>query len=177
VKTLHIAPSDSAGGSLRQAIRDAGRDDDVLSYLDDLSCGPIASEEPSEWAEWWGQFYDDPNIEADLKAFWNRISTTEDRLVVWFGCYSASELPFFHAWVDRLGDRPFDLIDVTRRQVSFRGRNGTLVTRTMESVGVMNPEMLRSLLGSEQPAMPPLRADARQTWRRRRSSLGPDRLL
>jgi hypothetical protein len=47
MKTLHIAPGDSAGGSLIRAIRDAGRDDQVLPFRDDLSCGPIGSDDPS----------------------------------------------------------------------------------------------------------------------------------
>ena len=176
MRTLHIAPGDSAGGSLRRAVRSTGSDDDVLSCRDNLSCGPIASDDQPERAEWWGQFYEDPDIEANLKAFWDRVSTTEDRLVVWFGRYSASELSFFHAWVDRLGDRPFKFIDVTARQVPFRRRDGTGGTRSMESVGIMNPDMLRSLLGSEQPAMLPLREEARQRWRRLKAENAPFRV-
>ncbi|MDF2119576.1 DUF1835 domain-containing protein [Roseiarcaceae bacterium H3SJ34-1] len=42
MKTLHIAPGDSAGGSLQQAVIDAGTDDEVLPWRDDLSCGPIS---------------------------------------------------------------------------------------------------------------------------------------
>jgi hypothetical protein len=176
VRTLHIAPGDSAGGSLRMAVRSAGSDDEVLSCRDNLSCGPIASDDPAERAEWWRQFHDDPDIETNLKAFWDRVSTTEDRLVVWFGRYSASELAFFHAWVDQLGNRPFELIDVTSQQVSFRRRDGTLVTRPMESVGIMNPGMLRSLFGSEQPATKPLREEARLTWRRLKAENAPFRI-
>jgi len=176
VRRLHIAPGDSAGGCLRMAVREAGCDDDVLSCGDNLSCGPIASDDLAERAEWWGQFYDDPDIETNLKAFWDRVSATEDRLVVWFGRYSASELAFFHVWVDRLGDRPFGFTDVTSRQASFTGRDGTLVTRTMESVGIMNPEMLRSLFGSEQPATLPLRKEAQQTWRRLKAENAPFRI-
>jgi hypothetical protein len=37
MRTLHIAPGDSAGGSLRQAIQIAGQDDEVLAFRDDLS--------------------------------------------------------------------------------------------------------------------------------------------
>lgn len=40
MRTLHIAPGDSAAGSLRQALRIAGRDDELLAFRDDLSCGP-----------------------------------------------------------------------------------------------------------------------------------------
>src|ERR1700726_3397331 len=108
MRTLHIAPGDSAGGSLRAAIRDAGGDDEVLGWRDDLSCGPIASDDPAARAKWWAPFYGDQDIEGDLKRFWDRIATTDDRLVVWFGRHSASELAFFLAWTDRLGDRPYE---------------------------------------------------------------------
>src|SRR5690348_799492 len=99
---LHIAPSDSAGGSLRQAVRAAGRDDEVLSFRDDLSCGPIASDDPSVRAIWWGQFCDPSEVEADLRNFWHRFETACERLVLWFSRHAARELAFFLACVERL---------------------------------------------------------------------------
>ena len=41
MSTLHLAPTGSASGSLRQALRDAKRPEEVLAFQDDLSCGPI----------------------------------------------------------------------------------------------------------------------------------------
>jgi hypothetical protein len=88
--TLHIAPGHSAGGSLRQAIRGAGRHEEVLFFRDDLSCGPIASEDVAVRVAWWMQIHGDWETEAaPLKAFWERVATTDDRLVVRFGRYSA----------------------------------------------------------------------------------------
>jgi hypothetical protein len=113
MKTLHIAPGYSAGGCLSRALRDAERHEEVLRWPDDLSCGPIDSDDPSERAKWWAAFYDDWEIEADLNTFWNRVRTTDDRLVVWFGRHSASEFAFFLAWADRLAGRRFDIMDVT----------------------------------------------------------------
>src|SRR5579864_4819148 len=125
MRTLHIAPGDSAGGSLKRAIQNAGRDDDVLSWPDDLSCGPIASDNCSGRAKWWAPFYGDRDIEGDLNRFWGRIATTGDRLVVWFGRHRASELAFFLAWTDRLGDRPYEYVDVTGRQFLVKRRDGS----------------------------------------------------
>ena len=122
--TLHIAPGDSAGGTLRQAIQNAGSDDEVLICGDDLSCGPIASGDPAERAEWWGQFYDDLNTETDLKAFWDRVLSTKDRLVVWFSRRRANELAFLLAFADRVGDRPYECVDVTGRQLPAKRRDG-----------------------------------------------------
>src|SRR5882672_7331415 len=106
MKTLHIAPGHSAAGSLRQAMRDAGRDERVLLSPDDLSCGPIDPDDPSARAAWWATFYEAPEFEAEFTAFWDSVATTPDRLVVWLGRHSAHELAFFLALADRLCDRP-----------------------------------------------------------------------
>jgi hypothetical protein len=177
--TLHIAPSDTAGGSLRHAIRGSGLDDDeVLSWLDDLSCGPIASDDPLKRAEWWAPFHGDRDIEAALKAFWERVSTTDDRLVVWFGRHSASEFAFSLAWADRLGDRPYELIDVTGLQfpVKWKDRPEAL-SRPMQSVGIMNPDMLKILLGSERAPTAQQRDLSMQAWRRLKEEDAPFRIV
>ena len=178
MKTLHIAPGDSAGGSLKRAIQEAGRDDDILSCRDDLSCGPITLDDPSERAKWWTQFYGDRDIEADLNAFWDRVSETDDRLVVWFGRHRASELAFFHAWTDRLGDRPYDIVDVTGRQFPAKQRDGfSRRGSPAQAVGIINSDSLRSLLGSEQPITPQLREESSQTWRRLKAENAPFRIV
>lgn len=179
MKTLHIAPSDSAGGSLRCALRDCGRDnDEVLSFRDDLSCGPISAGDTAERAEWWGQFYDDPDIATDLKASWDRVSTTDDRLVVWFGRHRASELAFFLAWADRVGDRPCEFIDVTGRRLPFKLRDGPAgLSSPVQSVALIQPDGLRSLLGSEQPISTQLREESRKQWQKLRAENAPFRIV
>jgi hypothetical protein len=178
MRTLHIAPSDSAGGCLRQAIRDAGRDDEVLSWPDNLSCGPIASDDPSARAEWWAPFQGDWDIEADLTAFWARVSITNDRLVVWFGRHSASELAFFLAWAHRLGARPYDIVDVTGLRFPSKREDGTpALSAPVGSVGISNPDRLRTLLGSEQPATAQHSEEARQSWCRMKAEDAPFRVV
>jgi hypothetical protein len=178
MKTLHIAPGGSAGGSLKRAIQDAGQDDGVLSCPDDLSCGPIASDNCSERAKWWAPFYGDHDIEGDLNAFWDRVATTDDRLVVWFGRYRASELAFFLAWADRLGDRPYDIVDVTGRQFLAKRRDGSsAMSRPVQSVGIINSDGLRSLLGSEQPVTAEIRDESSRTWRQLKAENAPFRVV
>jgi hypothetical protein len=175
---LHIAPSDTAGGSLRMAILDAGRGDQILSWLDNLSCGPIASDDPAERAKWWAQFDDDRNIAAELQAFWDRVAATNDRLVVWFGRHSASELAFFLAWTDRLGDRPYDIVEVTERRFPVKRQDGSRpMSSPVGAVGVMNPEMLKSLLGSQKPATSQQLEESRQAWRRLKADNAPFRVV
>ena len=120
MKVLHVAPGDSAGGSLREALRLAGYQQDVLSFTDDLSCGPIAWGTSRERAAWWSHVHE-PRLEDDLETFWLRLETANERLVVWFGRHSASELAFFLALADRLGDRPYDIVDVTDLQWTSPG--------------------------------------------------------
>jgi Protein of unknown function/Domain of unknown function (DUF1835) len=178
MKTLHIAPGDSAGGSLIQAIRDAGQDDEVLRFLDDLSCGPIDPDQPSTRAAWWDRFYDASEVAAHLAEFWERVATTDDRLVVWFGRHSACELAFFLAWVERLGERPYQIIDVTGRRLPFSRRDGSIaLSRPVQSVSIVQPDALRSLLGQECPIMARDRDESTQRWRRLRSENGPFRIV
>jgi uncharacterized protein DUF3658/uncharacterized protein DUF1835 len=167
MKTLHVAPGDSTGGSLHRAIRATGREDEVLSFFDDLSCGPIATGEPSERAEWWEPFYGDREIEAELKSFWDRIAVTSDRLVVWFGRQRASELALSLALADRLGERPYDIIDVTGLRFPVKRPDGSSgMGEPVQSVAMMHPDKLRTQFGSERPATDAYREECRRTWHR-----------
>lgn len=177
MKTLHIVPGDSAGGSLTRALRAAGRQEDVLRWPDDLSCGPIASDDPSARAKWWAPFYGDWQIEADLKAFWPRVSTTNDRLVLWFGRHSASELAFFLAWADRLGSRPFEIIDVTELQFPITSEDGSRAPNGPAAVSVINPGGLTTLLDRERPATPLEVEEASRKWSRLKTENAPFRIV
>jgi hypothetical protein len=178
MRTLHIAPGDSAGGSLIRAVRDAGRDDEVLPFLDDLSCGPIKSDEPSVRAMWWARFYEASEVDATLRRFWDRVDATDDRLVVWFGRHSAREVAFFLAWADRLGDRTYSIIDVTGRRLPVRRRDGSVtLSRPVQSVSILQADALKLLLGQEQPVAAQDRDESRRHWRRLRDQNAPFRIV
>ena len=179
MKTLHVAPGDSAGGSMLQAIRNAGRADEVLRFRDDLSCGPIDMDDPTARAAWWSRFYDDDDgmFMAYDASFWSRAATTDERLVIWFGRHSASELAFFLAMADRLGDRPYDIVDVTTLKFAYTRRDGTSTVAQPGRVGIVSPDRLGALLGSERPITPQERTDARQRWQRLRTENAPFRIV
>lgn len=178
MRVLHIAPGDSAGGSLKQAIRQAGRDDEVLPFRDDLSCGPIDSDDPSARAAWWAQFYEWFEVEEPLRTFWRRVLETQDRLVVWVGRRSARELAFFLAWVDRLGERAYEVVDVTGRQFSFKRRDGTkAVIQSAQSVSPIPAEALKSLLDSGRSLTTEEQGEYRRRWRRLREENAPFRIV
>lgn len=177
MKTLHIAPGVPAGGSLIRAIRDAGLEEQVLPFPDDLSCGPIARDEPSARAAWWDQFYDASNLTAMLGEFWERVTTSDHRLVVWFGRHSASELAFFLTSTDRLGERPYDIVDVTSRRLSVRRGDGSSSNLISQGVGLTPADALQSLLGSERTITPEERETSRQHWRRLKTENAPFRII
>jgi hypothetical protein len=178
MSTLHVAFGNSAEGSLREVVREAGRDDAVLAFPDDLSCGPIDSNEPSSRAAWWAQFVSVASDgETILKQFWDRIASSRDRLLAWFSRHSAPELSFFLAWADRLGERPYDILDITGRQLSLKRRDGTVVLRSLPSVSFMSGDTLQSLLGTERPITAEERDQCRRDWQRLRSENAPFRIV
>lgn len=178
MKTLHIAPGLSAGGLIVQAVRGAGRPDKILSWPDDLSCGPIDSDDPAARGTWWASFHGYWNIEASLRAFWEQVRTTDDRLVVWFGRHSASELAFFLALADRLGGRPFDIVDVTGLVFPLgRGANRSATSAPAQAVAVLNPERLRTLLDRERPATALEVEQVSQSWHQLTLENAPFRIV
>jgi|HubBroStandDraft_6_1064221.scaffolds.fasta_scaffold261275_1 hypothetical protein len=178
MRTLHVTPTDSAGGSLIQALRDAGRDDEVLPFRDDLSCGPIASDDAAARAEWWSDHYDRPEVDENLQSFWRGVTEFEGRLVVWFARHAARELAFFLALTDRLGERSFYLIDVTGRRLPFRRLDGSAAMgQPAQAVSIVQSQALQSLLGTEQPITAEEQQKGREAWRRLRRDNAPFRIV
>jgi len=179
MKTLHITPGDSACGSLRQAIRLADRDEEVLACRDDLSCGPIESNDPSPRAAWWARFYEEAEVvSASFGAFWDRVTTTNDRLVVWFGRHSALELSFLLCWADRLGRRPYDVVDVMGLRLPYTKRDGTsAVTQPVQAVSIVPADALKLLFGRERQFTASEQDDASRQWRRLMAENAPFRVV
>lgn len=177
MKVLHVAPGDSAGGNLRKALRLAGRQEDVLSFTDDLSHGPIAWSTSRERAAWWSHVHE-PRQEDDLEAFWLRLETANRRLVVWFGRHSASELAFFLALADRLGNRPYDIVDVTDRQWPIRRPDGSsTISPPAGAVGGVPADRLMAQLQTARPISPQEAGDAGRLWQHLRSQNAPFRVV
>ena len=154
---------------MMQAIRRAGLDDEVLRFVDDLSCGPIDPHTPAARAAWWSSWHDSEEVAATETRFWDRVTKSDQQLIVWFGRDSAQELAFFLAWVDRLGDRPFGVIDVTGKQWPYTRKDGTAdMSRPAQAVGIIQPWNLQTLLGSERPLSPAAKEEAQAQWQRLR---------
>jgi hypothetical protein len=166
MKVLHVAPGDSAGGSLREALRLAGCQQEVLSFPDDLSCGPIAWGTSRERAAWWWHLHESRS-EDDFEAFWLQVETTNKRLVVWFGRHSASELAFFLALADRLGNRPYDIVDVT----------ASTAGQPAGAVGIVPTDQLMLQFKTARPISPQEASDAGRLWQHLRTQNAPLRVV
>jgi len=159
-KTLHLAPGLSAGGSLREAIRASGRFEEVLPCPDDLSCGPIDTDCAGRTA-WWAQFHGE-YFGQPAQEFWNRAMAADDRLVLWFARHSASELAFFLALAEKLGERPYDIVDATT---------------TAPAVAIIPPDRLMTLFDSKRSVTGAERSEACQRWRTLRTENAPFRIV
>lgn len=154
---------------MKQAVRRAGHDDEVVPFLDDLSCGPIDPRTPAARAQWWSSSYDSEEVAATDTRFWDRVTKTDDQLIVWFGRHSAQELAFFLTWVDRLGDRPYGVIDVTGKQWPYTRKDGTAaMSPPARAVGLIQPWDLQTLLGSERPLSSAEKEEAQARWQKLR---------
>src|SRR3954466_11039691 len=104
---LHIVFTPSGAGSLRQALASAGRDEQVISFFDDLSFGPIDPPDlplRSKWVEealGWTGWHD---IAPKTEAFWREALSPGRRKVAWLSRRSAMEYTGFLEWLWRLGD-------------------------------------------------------------------------
>ncbi|MFI9504988.1 DUF3658 domain-containing protein [Nocardia sp. NPDC052566] len=156
METLHLVAPDSAAGSLRVALG-AACGDSVAPFLDDLSCGPLEPDSPETRIQWWKEcivadadgeaFGRATELPREYSKFWAKVDAAE-QLVVWYGNRSALDVAFFHAVADRLGDRPFSLIQVS------------------DQVGTLMPEKMRSLLADARPITDAERTTTRSRWQR-----------
>ena len=107
-KTVHIIFSESAGGSLRYALRDRS-EEFVLVLPDDLSFGPISPYDPEARKAYFKSLYagiedevgymtQSPEAEKfwnRVKDFWKQVSETEAEKIVWFTRRSVFEYTGF----------------------------------------------------------------------------------
>ena len=124
---LHIVFTPSGAGSLRQALTDAGRDDQVISSFDCLSFGPISPPDlplRSKWVEdelgWTGW----DGIARDSETFWREALSFGPRKVAWLSRRSAMEYAGFLEWLWRMGDATCEVVDLSEVMISHRPEPG-----------------------------------------------------
>lgn len=176
MKTLHVAPGHSAAVSLRQALRAAGSDEEVLPCPDDFSCGSVSS--PEARAAWWKELFDEPEAPGLLRLFWQTLDAWDGRLVLWFGRGSAWDLCFLHLLADNLPDRPLFAVDVTGLQYPVTFRDGRrMMLEPTKTVSCVVPDQLQKLLGTERELGQEERAALRTRWQRLAREDAPFRVV
>jgi len=121
----HIVFNTSGAASLRQALQSAGRNDDVVALMDDLSFGPIEPLDPSSRAKWIGETLGWDNWEeVAMRSFWPEALSPDHRKIAWTSRRSAMEFSGFLAWLSCLGPAPCEIVDLTDMKVSRRVEHG-----------------------------------------------------
>ncbi|WP_454700712.1 DUF3658 domain-containing protein [Agrobacterium burrii] len=153
---LHIVPSLPARGSLKKALSGGRAGDRILPFLDNLSCGPIASLASADRVSWWNEYFDWPQAADEFQDFWEQVDAAEDKIVLWFSKHSAQEFAFRLAWAAHMNGRPYDVIDVSSQVLQFPIQN--------RAVSVMPAESLVQLAGREQAVSAEEDAKNREDW-------------
>jgi hypothetical protein len=123
----HFVFTPSGAGCLSQALKIACRDDQVISFFDDLSFGPINPPDSSLRARWveneLGRTgWDD--VTAESERFWREAPSSDHRTVAWLTRRSAKEYAGFLEWSWRMRDAPYEVVDLSNVKISRRPEHG-----------------------------------------------------
>jgi hypothetical protein len=135
----------SGAGGLVQAIKKAGRDDQVIASFDDLSFGPINPPDASLRAKWVENELgraDWSSVAEDSERLWEEARFPNGRIVAWLTRRSAKEYAGFLDWLWRLGDQPCDVIDLTDVMISYHTEEGEPQQRSAMSLGMLSPDRI-----------------------------------
>jgi len=177
-QVLHVMFSVSGAAALRTALAEAGRPARVIALPDDLSFGPINPPDPRDRAQWIAAELDDDwsaylaDWSQQIEAFWADALSTDYRLVAWTSRRSASDYCGFLEWLQRLGDGPCQVIDVTDLVLPEQTlRDGRVVPpqRPIGTGAIPFSRLPAQLFDSAEALSPAARASYHATWRRLRT--------
>jgi len=171
----------SGAGCLVQALRKAGRDDQVIANFDDLSFGPIDPSDSSSRTKW---------VESELgQSNWNKPSASSERLwdearfpdnrkVVWLTRRSAAEYAGFLEWLWRAGEAPCEVVDLTNVEVSSPSDPSRPPDLAI-TLGMLHPETIRfnKLWDLAEPLQTTTRERYLNLWRQLRMENAPLRVI
>ena len=180
---LHFVFTPSGAGCLIQALRKAGRDDQVIASFDDLSFGPINPSDSSLRAKWVENELgrtDWNDIGSGSERLWDEALFPDNRKVAWLSRRSAMEYVGFLEWLRRLGDAPCEVVDLTEVKVSHRPEHGPPRSpRLAMSLGTLHPDTIRNdtLWNLAEPLQIGARGRYLELWRQLRSENAPLRVI
>lgn len=180
---LHVVFTPSGANSLRTALEDAGRDDQVISSFDCLSFGPINPVElslRSKWVEdelgWTGW----NKIAPETEAFWREALSPARRKVAWLSRRSAMEYAGFLELLWRMHDAPCEVVDLSEVRIACPPENGLSRPPALPmSLGLINANTIRQekLWDLAEPLPATERQRYRDLWQRLRFENAPLRVI
>jgi len=174
---LHIMPDFSAGGLMREAVAENRIGNRVLPFPDDLSCGPIASDDPASRAAWWGtdlpltsrfklaEYDMEPRTEVARPShpLWPRfpsdpfyaMAEIEPEVRAFWDELESTDAHIV-LWFGRMAADELALYLAISERLAERDYSVVDVTalKGMERVATVQPEILTSLLGKERRPAP-----------------------
>lgn len=180
---LHFVFSPSGAGCLVQALRNAGRDDQVITSFDDLSFGPVNPPDPvlrNKWIE--DELAQSGWIDASNapERLWDEAPLTDNRKIAWLTRRSAMEYAGFLDWLWRLGDAPCEVVELSDVKVSGQPKHGSpQPPRLAISLGMLDHDTIchEKLWDLAEPLQEAARQQYRDLWQQLRSENAPLRIL
>ena len=157
----HIIFNPSGAATLRQALEQAGRGEDVFCTYDSFSFGPIASDDPNARLSWVEQELACPNwrdIADSTAEFLAASSGADGSPVVWMSRCDAGSYAGFLWWLDHVGDTPRSVIEAT-------------------GLNILNPQGMIDLLDHDVPLTDDDRRRYRARWRALKAENAPFRVV
>jgi hypothetical protein len=181
--TLHFVFSPSGAANLAEALEQGGRDDQVITFFDDLSFGPINPPDSISRAKWVENELDRAGwdeMTTESERGWKEALSPDPRKVAWLTRRSAMEYAGFLEWLWRLGDAPCEVVDLSEVKISHRPEHGPpRPPRLAMSLGMLHHDTIRDhkLRDLAEPLHTTERRRYRDLWQQLRSENAPLRVL
>jgi hypothetical protein len=177
---LHIVFNPSAAHDLRNALQQAGRDEHVVGFPDNLSFGPIDPLDPAlriRWMEEELSYTGWEEVVAEATSFWTDALSTGNRRVAWLSRRSAQEYAGFLEWLWRVGDESIEVVDLTN--VTVTNKNKPSRPRLAISLATLPPDQIidNNLIDRVEALSNMSRNKYRRLWQRLRADNAPLRVL
>jgi len=172
--SLNIVFGESAAGTLRQAMARSGWLEDVISFPDDLSFGPINPPDPAKRTIWAKQELsysrEHETLTTDLEKFWIRALSMPGRRIIWASKRSARDHAGLLECIWRFEDTNCDLIDLTELKLEHM---------PVFTLGELNPKQISEMVLWTRAAeiSPAAWQQYREDWRKLRDETAPFRVV
>jgi hypothetical protein len=178
---LHFVFSPSGATNLAGALEQAGRDDRVVTFFDDLSFGPIDPPDSILRAKWVEQELgrtgrDEMTNESERG--WKRALAVGPRKLAWLTRRSAMEYAGFLELVWRLGNAPCEVADLSEVEIASRPEHRPRPPRLAVCLGMLHPDTIgdHKLWDFAEPLQMTERLRYRDLWQQLRSENAPLRV-